>query len=119
MNGCHAAIAMALAVIPGIATAQQPDSRGSRNLSCVDRIKVPAYPVLAQQARISGTVTATVVLSSTAHPERVDINVTTNVTHAKGVLMSPVEAAIGEARFNSACGGRTVELVFVFEINGI
>lgn len=118
MNGCHAVLAMALAVVPRITLAQQADSSGFPNISCVDRFKLPAYPLLAQQARISGTVTATAVLSSTAHPERVEMNVTTSAPHAKGILTSPVEAAVREAVFNSNCGRRTVELVFVFQIEG-
>jgi len=34
------------------------------NMSCVGRLQMPVYPPLANQARISGQVTATVVVAS-------------------------------------------------------
>lgn len=119
MTGCHAIVAIAFAVVSAMSFAQEGGPKPDSNISCVDRIKLPTYPLLAQQARVSGTVNANVVLSSTALPQRVETNAATNAPHAKGVLAVPVERAIREAIFNSTCGGKTVELVFIFEIGGV
>jgi hypothetical protein len=118
MTGYVAIVAIALTVVPGLNCAHAAESSAPPNISCVDRIKLPEYPRLAQQAMISGTVNAHVVLSSTAQPERVETRASTVAPNVKSVLTTPVEAALRQAVFKSGCGGKSVEFVFIFELNG-
>jgi hypothetical protein len=96
-------LAFALCSWPALAqTNQEADS----NMSCVERLQMPVYPGLAEQARISGSVTATVLVASDGSPQ----------TKAAGhTLLAPaVEKAIRASVFLKTCGGKSVRLVFNF-----
>lgn len=89
------------------------------NLMCIEKLEMPSYPLLAQQARISGTVTVDVVLSTTGSVQDVNVRDEPNPPRAgDGVLRTPVFEAIRGAVFDRSCGGKTVNLVFVFELSG-
>lgn len=91
----------------------------SADLMCVGRLELPSYPLLAQQARIEGTVSVDIVLS-TAGSIR-DVNVHDDVKPsmpARGVLLKVVSDAVRAAAFERSCFGRTVSLVFIFELAG-
>jgi hypothetical protein len=114
----RAVASLCLVVLAGMCFAQESGSNRNSNIACVDRLRLPTYPLLAQQARISGTVHAAVGLSATASPERIEIGPAPNAPPVRGLLKAPVEKAIREAIFKKDCSGKTVELVFVFEIRG-
>ncbi len=78
----------------------QSNQESETNMSCVERLQMPVYPPLADQARIAGSVTATVVVAS-------DGSIQTEVVgHA---LLSPaVEKAIRASAFRKTCGGKSV-----------
>jgi hypothetical protein len=113
MTRYHAIVAIAIALAPGMTCAQE----GSPNISCVDRITLPEYPLLAQQSRTSGTVTTTFVLSASGHPDHIETRLATKASSST-LLSAPVETAIRESVFNASCSGKTVELIFTFEIKG-
>ena len=88
------------------------------NVECVDRIPLPDYPALARLAGIQGTITASVVLSSTASVEEITTEVRPEDAIGKKLLVSLVRDAIKGSSFHSGCGNKTVQLVFRFEIVG-
>ena len=53
-----------------VATAQNPFEPES-NIACVERLSIPAYPIVARQGRIEGTVAASVLLSPHASVEKI------------------------------------------------
>ena len=75
-------------------------------MSCVERLQMPVYPKLAEQARINGSVTATVVLAS-------DGSLQTKTAGHK-LLAPAVETAISTSAFFKTCGGKSIRLVFNF-----
>lgn len=84
------------------AYAQEVDS----NMSCVERLQMPVYPALARAARISGRVTATVVVAS-------DSPLQTKAVGNK-LLTEAVGKAISASVFLKICGGKSVHLIFNF-----
>jgi hypothetical protein len=96
-------LTLALCSWPALA---QSNQEADSNMSCVERLQMPRYPPLADQARISGTVTATVLVASDGSPQ----------TKAAGhpLLAPAVEKAIRASVFLKACGGKSVTLVFSF-----
>jgi outer membrane biosynthesis protein TonB len=76
------------------------------NMSCVERLQMPVYPLLADQARLSGIVTATVLVAS-------DGSIQTKVV-GHSILGPAVEKAIRASAFRKTCDRKSVRLVFNF-----
>jgi hypothetical protein len=79
---------------------------------------MPVYPILAVQARISAIVTASVKLSVDGAIRGTDLDFKSAVTAAKGVIAPAVEKALRDSSFSRSCGGKTVRVVFNFELAG-
>lgn len=95
------------------AQTKQPDS----NVACVERLQIPAYPALANAARIEGTITAAVRLSPQSSIERITSEVSAPSTrNAQPMLTSAVERTIRDAKFRADCAGKAVTLVFEFKL---
>jgi hypothetical protein len=89
----------------GVAFAQ-PSQDAESNVSCVERLQMPVYPKLAEAARISGTVNATVVVPSDG-PVQMKVA-------GHSILAPAVEKALRASTFRKACSGKSVTLVFKF-----
>src|SRR5712671_5636610 len=89
------------------------------NIACVERILMPAYPILARQMQIEGTITASVVLSPQASVQLITTEFASKTPKVTGSLIRTVEDAIRGAVFRVACGGKTVSLIFDFKISGV
>jgi hypothetical protein len=94
-----------LTICTGIACAQDTGT----NMQCVERLEMPVYPPLADAARISGTVTAVVAIAS-------DGSIRAK-TEGHVHLTRAVETAIRASKFDKACVGKSVTLVFNFELS--
>ena len=93
----------------------------SSNIGCVKRLEMPGYLRLALVVRIQGTITTSVLLSPTASPEEITTErqgTTEAVTNGLKLLVPSIEQAVKKSSFRSECGGKTVRLVFRFEIKG-
>ncbi|MGB6943435.1 MAG: hypothetical protein WA634_02045 [Silvibacterium sp.] len=101
---------MILTACLGAAVAQ-PNQDADSNMSCVERLQMPLYPPLAVQARISGSVTATVAVGSSSSVQ------TTLSRGAHDLLNSAVEGALHSSTFRKTCIGKSVTLVFNFVID--
>ena|SRR5258706_3987601 len=88
------------------------------NIACVERLPMPAYSPLARQARIEGTVTASVLLSPQAAVELITTDYESRKSSVTGALIHSVQDAIREAAFHRNCAGKTIVLVFDFKIAG-
>jgi TonB family protein len=94
-------------------------SQDNPNVVCIGKMEMPSYPPLAQQARISGTVMVDAVLSAAGSVTEVTVRADPNLSATgKGILGPPVAEALRGAAFNRTCAGKTVSIVFVFEIVG-
>ena len=96
-------LTLALCSWPALA---QSNLDADSNMSCVERLQMPVYPPLANSARISGSVTATVVLASDGSLQ------TQAVGHT--FLAPDVEKAIRASVFLKTCSGKSIRLVFNF-----
>ena len=108
------------AIFTGSASAQGHDSppEGDSSLACVERLQVPTYPVIARAARIEGSVTASVFLSSEASVQRIQSRIVSTLDKAKSLLAEPVENAIRAASFRPDCRNKTLTIIFNFSIVG-
>jgi hypothetical protein len=81
------------------------------NMSCVERLLMPIYPRLAQQAAITGRVTATVVVASDGSAQ------TTFSSDSHRFLSPAVDYALQKSSFRKSCGGKSVTLAFNFVLS--
>ena len=110
-----AVLTAGLGAIPGMAQNRfEPDT----NISCVERLQPPQYPVLAVQSRIEGTVGASVLLTPQGSIHEVKTEFISKTPTVTGALIQSVEQAVRGATFRQYCGGKTVTLVFDFKISG-
>ena len=88
------------------------------NMACVEHLQIPTYPPLARQARLAGTLVVTVELSADATVRNVTAESKLNNNGARIVLERPTEIYLRKSQFSKECAGKTVVLLFEFQING-
>ena len=93
-------------------------SQNHPNMDCVERIQIPRYPPLAEQARIEGSITASVLLSSDGTVHDIETTAESRFRQAKNLFGSPVETVIRAAKFRSGCSEKIIKLVFHFDLSG-
>ncbi len=114
-------ITVSLLLVPGAIlgqTKQPAPEQNDSNMSCVERLEIPGYPVLAAQARIQGTITVSVALTTDGSVGKVETEVASKYSQARSLFGTPVWKAIREAKFRSDCAGKTVRLIFHFDLEG-
>ena len=94
----------------------QSTADDASNISCVARIQLPTYPPLAKQAGIQGEVKVSVLLSADSSVERISVD--SVIPRGESILVGPIKDVLRTARFRPGCAGKTVGLVFLFEIVG-
>lgn len=104
----HAAALGLLACCSGILFAQSQTSAG--DLSCIESLELPTKGLLAARAQTSGVVRATISLGKEQKPDKVDLSGSDNL------LTNEVRVAINLSRFSNHCAGRTLVLVFAFNL---
>ncbi len=90
------------------------------NMSCVERLEIPTYPVLAKQARIAGALTVTLSLGSDASIRTIASEWTpqpASLSKTAGIFVPVVEKSLRASTFAKSCGGKTVTLVFNFALD--
>ena len=106
-----------LCLIAGVlALRAQPVTESGANISCLDRLVVPNYPALAWSARIAADVTVSVVIGHDSATHRITTQVEKPNGDIKRLFSERVEKALRSSRFNHQCVGKTIELVFSFEL---
>ena len=104
----------ALALIGFSAAQAQPAAGSESNIHCVERLRMPAYPKLADAARVAGLVTAKVTLRSDGSIQSTVLDMGVASVTAKKLFAPAVDEALRASAFGGACGGKSVTLIFHF-----
>jgi len=122
-------IAAASLVVPQFAAAQSrrsaapaapaaPATPPPAGLECVDKLATPDFPPAALRAHIDGSVWTW----SHVTPQGTAEMITTQVVSAYGdgpKLLTPAsEKALKDTKFKTSCAGKTVSVVFRYELHG-
>lgn len=102
-----------LLAVPTPAPAQD-----TSNAACFEKLRIPAYPLLARQAHLTGTLWVTVDLGSNGNVEKVSARSQLNNDRAQSVLLAPVESVLRKSQFRRGCAGKQITLVFEFGLYG-
>jgi hypothetical protein len=92
------------------------ESADTSNMSCVERLDVPAYLRLADAARIAAKVTSVIRVGSDGRLQGVTSDVQAIGETVKAAFLKSVEGAVRTSRFAAACAGRTITVEFQFSL---
>jgi hypothetical protein len=113
-------------VVIGIALLSSLNARAQRasgtpsneGLACFENLNPPEYPKSALQARVDGSVWATPHVSPQGAVEKIDTQVVSAWSEGPKLLTPPVEKAIRAAKIKPECAGKTVLIVFRYQLHG-
>jgi hypothetical protein len=110
-------IASLLVVIaPYRASGQAGPVESPSNIECLERLEMPDYPPLPRTARIAGIQTVKVLLSDQATVRTVESSVRAKSTAVEKGFKESAEKALRNSQFSKTCGGKTITLVFHYEL---
>jgi hypothetical protein len=108
-------ISIPVLLIPVCTKAQQTPSEG---LSCFENLAAPEYPKLALQAHIDGSVWTTTHVNPQGVVDKIDNQVVSAWGDGSKMLTPPVEKALRAAKIKSQCAGKTISVVFRYQLHG-
>jgi hypothetical protein len=109
---------LALTTTVGVWTAlAQSESNMEHNAQCVEQLRMPAYPRLANQANISGSFTPIVSLAPDGSIQDTRFEMADATPVAKRLLTQAIDQALRASLFRKNCEGKPVRLVFNFVLS--
>jgi hypothetical protein len=81
-------------------------------------VEKPDFPAAALQAHVDGTLWLSIHLTAQAGVDKIDTQVTSAWGTAKTLLTPPVEKAVRASTFKMDCAGKTVDVVYRYELHG-
>jgi hypothetical protein len=85
-------------------------------MKCVSRLQLPAYPPIAQSARVMGRVTAATAIAQGGGTQAITLEEASGSRPdlVKALLGPEIEKALRASHFEASCAGKTVRMTFVF-----
>lgn len=108
-------VAIASLFIPTYGRAQQTSGEG---LACFENLAAPEFPKAALQAHVDGTVWTTTQVSPQGTAGKIDTQVVSAWSQGAKLLTPPVEKAIRAAKIKAECAGKSVAVVFRYQLYG-
>jgi len=104
------------ALLTAGASAQQPSQPDG--LACFENLAAPEFPISALRAHVDGSVWTYVHVSPQSVPEQIETQVVSAWGKAPQLLTPPVEKALRAAKAKPECAGKTVTVVFRYQLSG-
>jgi hypothetical protein len=109
--------ATAAVLIAGSAWGAEP-SKTQDGLACFENLQAPEYPSTALQDHVDGSVWTYVHANAQGVPEKIDTQVVSAWSQGNKLLVAPVEKAVRAAKIKPECAGKTISVVFRYELHG-
>lgn len=114
--GALLTVGLLLVLAPYRAAAQPGSAEDTSNIGCLERLEMPEYPPLPRAARIQVIQTVEVLLSDQATIQNVEQSLHVRTAEVERSFKEGAEKALKNSRFSKACGGKTITLVFHYEL---
>jgi Gram-negative bacterial TonB protein C-terminal len=103
----------------GRGQAAQPPPPADPGFECFAHIETPEFPRSALQAHVDGTVYIRVQVTPQGAPDKIDTTVASSWADGPKLLTPAVEKAVRASTFKPECAGKTVAVVFRYELHGV
>ena len=117
-------IASATLLIPGLGRTQQKNTTATpatpppAGMECVDHLQMPEFPKTALESKVDGSVWTWVQVTPQGTADKVSTQVVSAYGTGPKLLTPAVEKALRESQFKTSCTGKTVSVVFRYELHG-
>jgi hypothetical protein len=112
------AIAVLLLVVLGYrASGQSAPAETPSNIECLDHLEIPVYPPGARSFRFWTTLSVKVLLSDQSTLQTIEIVPAEKAANLNKYFKNSAEKALQNSRFSKTCGGKTITLVFHYELS--
>jgi hypothetical protein len=98
--------------------AAPPPPPANPGFECFDHAETPEFPAVALQAHVDGTAWLSIHLTPQETVDRIDTQITSAWGTAAKFLTPAVERAVRASKFKAECAGKTVDIVFRYELHG-
>lgn len=98
--------------------AAQPQPPPDPGFECFDRVETPEFPASALQAHVDGTVWVRLQVTPQGTAGKIETKVTSAWGDAQKLLTPAVEKAIQASKLKAECAGKTVAVVYRYELHG-
>jgi len=102
----------------GRGQAAPPPAPQDPGFECFQSVPTPEFPDAALRAHVDGTVYIWAHLTAQSTVEKVDTQVASAWADGPKLLTPPVEKAVRAAMFKPECAGKTVAVVYRYELRG-
>jgi hypothetical protein len=106
-----------LVIAPYRASGQPGPVESPSNIECLEHLEIPDYPPLARSARLPATQTVKVHLSNQAILQSIELSLQEKAVNRDKFFKESAEKALKNSRFSKTCGGKTITLVFHYELS--
>ena len=100
------------------AAPQPPPPPPDPGFECMDHAETPEFPQTALQSRVDGTVYVWAHLTAQGTLDKIDTQVASAWANGSKLLVPAVEKAVHASTFKSNCGGKTVAVVYRYDLVG-
>jgi len=90
----------------------------AEGLACFENLAAPEYSRAALQAHVDGSVWTTTHVSPQGTIDKIDTQVVSAWDSASKLLLPAAEKAVRAAKIKADCAGKTVRVVFRYELHG-
>lgn len=95
-----------------------PPAPPNPGLECLDQLQTPEYPKAALLAHVDGSVWTNTQVTTQGTAGKIDNQVVSAYGNGAALLVPPVEKALQASKFKSDCAGKTVSVVFRYQLHG-
>jgi len=98
--------------------ATTPAAPPPAGMECADHLQMPDFPKTALESKVDGSVWTWFGVTPQGKAEQIKTQVVSAYGTGPNLLTPPVEKALQESQFKSSCAGKTVAVVFRYELHG-
>jgi hypothetical protein len=102
----------------GRGAAPEPPPPADPGFECFERVETPEFPQSALRARIDATVWLRLQVTPQGTADKIDAKVTSAWENGPKLFAPAVEKVVGASKFKPECAGKTVAVVYRYELHG-
>lgn len=96
----------------------EPPPPPKPGFECFEKVEKPEFPQAALRQHVDGTVWVTLDVTAQGTPANIKSEISTAWAAGEKLLVPAVEKAVKESTFKSSCAGKSVAVVYRYDLSG-